>query len=315
MNSYPKITIVTPSYNQGQFIEETIDSILSQGYPNLEYIIMDGGSTDQSVDVIKKYAHHLAYWVSEPDKGQSDAIHRGILHSTGELCNWINSDDVLAENGLKAIAETYLKNPQVDFIHGKNGIIDQDGHFKGWIQHPKDELDLRYLFSMPYGQQACFFTRKVYDKVRGINSELKFSMDFDLYTKIHLVAQAIQIDGHIGSIRLHEDTKTSNLQEVMHHENGRIMATMLHSVGCISEAHFMESLGFERYPDYVYKRQIPSEMLKEAFYKYLEKVFWYYHVLEDSGIGLKILNKLVACKRRTLMSKETFKLYKDLILK
>jgi glycosyltransferase involved in cell wall biosynthesis len=311
----PKITIVTPSFNQGQFIEETIDSILSQGYPNLEYIIMDGGSTDQSVDVIKKYAHHLAYWVSEPDKGQGDAIHRGILHSTGELCNWINSDDVLAENGLKAIAETYLKNPQVDFIHGKNGIIDEDGHFKGWIQHPKDELDLRYLFSMPYGQQACFFTRKVYDKVRGINSELKFSMDFDLYSKIHLVADSIQIDDHIGSIRLHQDTKTSNLQSIMYFENGRIMATMFYSVGLMEPYKFMESLGFSKYQSYTYIKQISPKLLNEAFYRYLEKVFWFYHNLDQSTVALKILNKLAASGRRSLFSRETIKLYKDLILK
>lgn len=95
---WPKISIVTPSFNQGQYIEETIRSILLQGYPNLEYIVIDGGSTDGAVDVIRKYEKWLTYWVSEPDKGQADAINKGLERCTGEIFNWINSDDILLPN-------------------------------------------------------------------------------------------------------------------------------------------------------------------------------------------------------------------------
>src|SRR5690606_10615120 len=112
LNKLPKISIVTPSYNQGQFIEETILSIISQNYPNLEYIIIDGGSTDNTVDIIKKYENHLKYWVSEADKGQADAINKGLQHCTGDIFNWINSDDYLESNSLFTIANAY--NPAID---------------------------------------------------------------------------------------------------------------------------------------------------------------------------------------------------------
>ena len=185
MVSFPKISIVTPSYNQGTFLEETIQSILSQDYPNLEYIIIDGGSTDNSVEIIKKYEQHISYWVSEKDKGQTNAISKGFAKATGEICNWINSDDVLAPNALKTIANAFIENPNVDFVHGKNGIIDSESKLTEWTQHPKDNLEIQYFYGMPYGQQACFFTKRIYDKVGGLNEKISFSMDFDLYTKIH----------------------------------------------------------------------------------------------------------------------------------
>src|SRR5688572_24844846 len=103
---WPKITIVTPSYNQGQFLEETIRSVLLQGYPNLEYIIMDGGSTDGSVDIIRKYEPYIAYWVSTTDRGQSHAINKGFSLATGHLMGWLNSDDVYAPNALMSIAQS-----------------------------------------------------------------------------------------------------------------------------------------------------------------------------------------------------------------
>lgn len=105
--NYPKISIVTPSFNQGQFIEQTILSVINQGYPNLEYIIIDGGSTDNTIEIIKKYAPHLSYWVSEKDKGQADAINKGLKYCTGEIFNWINSDDYLAEGALKKVATSF----------------------------------------------------------------------------------------------------------------------------------------------------------------------------------------------------------------
>jgi glycosyltransferase involved in cell wall biosynthesis len=115
---WPKISIVTPSFNQGQYIEETIRSILLQGYPNLEYIVIDGGSTDGAVDVIRKYEKWLTYWVSEPDKGQADAINKGLERCTGEIFNWINSDDMLTPNILGCIATSYVRNNGVSSVVG-----------------------------------------------------------------------------------------------------------------------------------------------------------------------------------------------------
>src|SRR5690606_31772171 len=115
---WPKISIVTPSYNQGQFIEETILSILNQNYPNLEYIIIDGGSTDNTVEIIKKYEDRITYWVSEKDNGQADAINKGLEQCTGEIFNWINSDDYLAKKSLYSIAIASIYNDNAKIIAG-----------------------------------------------------------------------------------------------------------------------------------------------------------------------------------------------------
>ena len=119
-----KISIVTPSYNQGHFIEETIKSVLDQQYSNLEYIIIDGGSTDNSVEVIKKYAKHLTYWVSEPDRGQSHAINKGFHRATGECLTWLNSDDWYVNDALKVFADGLQSNPHFGMVVGAGTIVD-----------------------------------------------------------------------------------------------------------------------------------------------------------------------------------------------
>ncbi|MEI7737070.1 MAG: glycosyltransferase family 2 protein, partial [Ferruginibacter sp.] len=121
---YPKISIVTPSFNQGHFIEETITSVLDQQYPNLEYIIIDGGSTDNTVEIIKKYATHLKYWVSEKDAGQANAINKGLQHCTGEIFNWLNSDDYLESGALQKIADTFA-DETVQMLAGKVRIFSE----------------------------------------------------------------------------------------------------------------------------------------------------------------------------------------------
>ena len=124
----PKISIITPSFNQADYLEETILSIINQNYPNLEYIIIDGGSTDNSVEIIKKHEKNIDYWVSEKDNGQSHAINKGFAKATGEILNWINSDDILAENALIKIAEAYLKRKNDNIVILGNGFeIDENG--------------------------------------------------------------------------------------------------------------------------------------------------------------------------------------------
>src|SRR5439155_11304713 len=115
---WPRVTVVTPSYNQGQFVEETIRSVLLQGYPNLEYVVVDGGSTDESVEIIRKYEPWLAYWVSERDQGQTHAINKGLARATGEVFAYLNSDDLFVPGALTAIGEAYARYPHADAIYG-----------------------------------------------------------------------------------------------------------------------------------------------------------------------------------------------------
>ena len=140
MNQLPKITVVTPSFNQGNFIRETIESILSQNYDDLEYFIIDGGSTDNTLEIIKEYSNQINYWVSEKDKGQSDAINKGLSRATGELFAWVNSDYILLPNCLQKIAECYLQNKKVDIIHSNSVYIDSRSYISKMVRVPKQTL-------------------------------------------------------------------------------------------------------------------------------------------------------------------------------
>jgi glycosyltransferase involved in cell wall biosynthesis len=210
---WPKITIVTPSYNQGEFLEETILSIVNQNYPNLEYIIIDGGSTDNSVNLIKKYEKHIHYLVSEIDLGQSHAINKGFGMATGAILNWINSDDVLCENALFSIGEAYLnrKNDNVVII-GKGYEIDENSVItqQRKVFHETENKSNLYLKikGRPI-QQAIFFSRKLNNEVGGINPMIRYPMDIDLYYKFgYLNPEIIILDTFVASFRKHSNSKT-----------------------------------------------------------------------------------------------------------
>jgi glycosyltransferase involved in cell wall biosynthesis len=206
----PPISIVTPSYNQGHFLEETIQSVLSQNYPNLEYIVIDGGSTDNSVQIIKRYEKHLAYWVSERDRGQTDAINKGLKRSRGEFVNWINSDDRLAPGALARIAEGVAKHPQADFVYGDTDILIEDGsvlqtrpetRFNGFI--------LRYGANV-FAQPSCFFRRTLAERIHWLNEELHWSMDYDFWIRAAAAgARFAHVEGVIGQFRLQGGSKTT----------------------------------------------------------------------------------------------------------
>ena len=181
MKEWPKISIVTPSFNQGQFLEETILSVLNQDYPNLEYIIIDGGSTDNSVEIIKKYADRLAYWVSEPDKGQSDAINKGFRKSSGEILAWINSDDVYYSGVLAKMAQYFVDHPEVDFIFGYHDDIDETGKILRRGTHfPYVAHAFRRGFAQ-ICQPTSFWRRSVWDSCGPLDENRHYLMDLDYF--------------------------------------------------------------------------------------------------------------------------------------
>ena len=185
-HAWPRITIITPSFNQGEFIEDTILSIVNQNYPNLEYFIVDGGSMDKTLDIIKKYKDKIEWWVSEPDRGQSHAINKGLERATGDLINWINSDDLLFPEALRQVAINFLNYPETDLIVGETARIDHNGYIKS-VSSPPSILSLllsyKYL-NIPIGQQSSFFTAKALKKVAYIREDLHIMMDQDLYYRI-----------------------------------------------------------------------------------------------------------------------------------
>jgi glycosyltransferase involved in cell wall biosynthesis len=220
----PRITIVTPSFNQAKYLPKTIESILSQNYPNLEYMIIDGGSTDGSVDIIKKYESHLSYWCSEKDEGQSDAIEKGMERSTGDLLNWINSDDLLFPGALGRIADAWMKRPQTDLVVGSQAFCDRNGRIFR-ISCPPSRASFSIKNWIPIGQQSTFFSRDAYRRVGGVLKELHAIMDQDLYYRIlKSGGNLFTINGLVGMIRYHAEAKTHCRKDLWEDEIPRFMS-------------------------------------------------------------------------------------------
>jgi glycosyltransferase involved in cell wall biosynthesis len=210
---WPRVSIVTPSYNQAQFIEETIRSVLLQGYPNLEYIIIDGGSTDGSVEIIRKYAPWLAYWVSEPDRGQSHAINKGWSIASGDLYAWINSDDRYKVNALANVTKVYIQNAALDLMYGDCELIDAFGSelavFLGDYSYT-GLLDF-WQKGLYYGitQQASFFSCGLIDRLGYLAEDLHYLMDYEYFLRAGPTIRANRVDHVIASFRLHDSSKST----------------------------------------------------------------------------------------------------------
>jgi glycosyltransferase involved in cell wall biosynthesis len=209
MNNLPKISIVTPSYNQGQFLRETIESVLEQDYPNFEYFIVDGGSTDNSVEIIREYEDKIDWWVSEKDEGQSDAINKGFKKATGELLCWVNSDDVLLPNCLQVVADYYMKNNKPDLIHANCLYIDQHGIIIKMIRVPRQTrfFMFRGVWSAP--APAVFFKASLFRNVGYLNPKYHLSMDLDIWMRMMKSGGKVCcIPQYIGAFRQHKNSKT-----------------------------------------------------------------------------------------------------------
>ena len=213
--NWPRITVVTPSFNQAQFLELTMRSVIGQNYPNLEYFIIDGGSTDGSVELIRKYAAHLDYWVSEKDDGQSDAIARGFDRASGELLGWLNSDDVYFPGALHAIGRACRERPGASIYAGGTAIgADGDGGIKKCSVPPHPRFWFPRMGLMSFGQQASFYSREVYRRIGGLSRHLYMRMDADLWRRLYEAdPRAEVISEMVGFIRFHEATKSSTARD------------------------------------------------------------------------------------------------------
>lgn len=208
---YPKISVITPSYNQAVFLERTIKSILGQDYPNLEYIVCDGGSNDGSVDIIKKYEDRITWWCSEKDKGQSNAINKGMKRATGDIVCWINSDDILLPGALNEYARLYNENPECSVFRAQTMRIDKNDNILYFHILPP-----LYPFFYKNGiigvpQQSWAWKRKeVFDKIGYINEECHACMDIEfLMRQLRAGLKVAHSNKFIGAIRIYDGTKTS----------------------------------------------------------------------------------------------------------
>jgi glycosyltransferase involved in cell wall biosynthesis len=207
---WPRMSIVTPSYNQGQFIEETIRSVLLQGYSDLEYIVIDGGSTDSSVDVIHRYAPWLAYWVSEPDRGQAHAINKGFGRATGEIVAWLNSDDLYEPGTLQAVGQYARANPEAQLIYGNMWLTNAEGQYMSHLRGSYTREKLVHFYRGYYGisQPASFFRQSLLRSIGPLDESLHYILDYDLLLRASEVCKFHHVDRDITRFRLLDRSKT-----------------------------------------------------------------------------------------------------------
>lgn len=218
MTALPRITIVTPSYQQADFLHRTLASIHDQAYPNLEHIVIDGGSTDGSTDVIREYAPRLAYWISERDGGQSDALNKGFARATGDILTWLNSDDVLLPGALHAVGQIFAQFSAIDWLTGRPANIDaadrlrvfpqQVGRRRGWIRRG-------WYHGRAWGfirQEGTFWRRGLWQQIgSAVDAQRHYTMDYALWQRMAAHADLVTVDRALAAYRSHAAQKTADL--------------------------------------------------------------------------------------------------------
>lgn len=208
-SAYPRISIVTPSYNQAQFLERTILSVLNQNYPNMEYIIIDGGSTDGSVDIIKKYEKYLAYWVSETDRGQSHALNKGVRQATGEFVGWQNSDDVYFPKAFQEISNIIRTDPTTLLVSGTVATIDEFDNVNRLTKFITPTFKRLLYEGMIMSSQGVFWRRDVHNHIGVFDQNYHHAMDYDFWIRLLKQGRATFIPRLIiGGFRVYSGTKT-----------------------------------------------------------------------------------------------------------
>jgi glycosyltransferase involved in cell wall biosynthesis len=205
---HPLVSIVTPSFNQAAFLEETIKSVLSQDYPYLEYIIVDGGSTDGSLEIIQRYADRLAWWVSEPDQGQADAINKGFSHASGEIFGWLNSDDTYLPGSVSQAVHYLLDHPEVGMVYADANLVDESGKVLGQFPAQQTSLERMLRGSVHIPQQTTFYRADTWKNVGGLDPSFYFAMDYDLWVRITKTTHPVYVRQLWANFRLHGEGKS-----------------------------------------------------------------------------------------------------------
>ncbi|MBK6645907.1 MAG: glycosyltransferase [Anaerolineales bacterium] len=219
------VSIITPSYNQAKYLEQTILSVLNQDHPRIEYIVMDGASTDGSVDIIKKYAGRLVHWESEKDKGQADAINKGFARATGEIIAWLNSDDYYLPGTIRTVVKVFEENPDVVLVYGNMLAVDENGKTFNTLNYKQLTLEDLLCFQI-IGQPAVFMRRSALQKTDGLDSTFHFLLDHLLWIQIAKHGRILHIDQTWSAARYHAEAKNVAKAAEFGREAFRILETI-----------------------------------------------------------------------------------------
>jgi hypothetical protein len=207
--STPIVTVVTPNLDQGRFLRHAVDSVLQQDYPHIDYLVVDGGSTDESLEVLRSYGSRLR-WISEPDTGQASAINKGFRDARGSILAWINADDALADGAVTRVVEAFSDRPDLGLVYGNGTILDEDGVVTGPFEFIEPFSLWRLLYNLDYIlQPAAFFRRSAFEDAGGLDEGLHFGMDWDLWIRLAAVSEVQYLDAELGCSREYGETKTS----------------------------------------------------------------------------------------------------------
>jgi glycosyltransferase involved in cell wall biosynthesis len=204
----PKVSIVTPSYNQARFLEDTLRSVLQQDYANVEYIVVDGASTDGSVEIIEKYADRLDWWVSEPDRGQTDAINKGFARATGDILAWLNSDDTYKPGAISEAVAFLQAHTEVGMVYGDTNFVDAEGNVIGKFNAQQTNLKRLRRGGVYIPQQSAFWRAALWQRVGPLDPSFYFAMDYDLWVRLAQVTEIRYTPQLWANFRLHGDAKT-----------------------------------------------------------------------------------------------------------
>ncbi len=219
----PLVSIITPSFNQARYIEQTIQSVLGQDYPRIEYIVVDGASTDGSVEIIKKYADKLAWWLSEKDSGQADAINKGLARATGEIVAWLNSDDYYLPGAVSAAVKIFEENPDVVLVYGNMLAVDERGNAFNTLTYKQLTLQDLLCFQI-IGQPAVFFRREVLSKAGMLDPTFHFLLDHHLWIRIAQHGRILHVDQTWAAARYHAEAKNRAKAAEFGREAFRVLA-------------------------------------------------------------------------------------------
>ena len=208
MDSQPLVSIVTPSFNQAKYLEATIQSVLAQDYPNIEYLVVDGGSQDGSVEIIQKYARRISWWVSERDQGQTEAINKGFAQARGRILAWLNSDDTYQPQAVSQAVDYLRTHPDIGLVYGDTHFIDSAGKVIGKFNAQQTNYKRLRQGGVYIPQQAAFWRASLWHEVGPLDPSFYFAMDYDLWVRLARIAELRYTPQLWANFRLHEDAKT-----------------------------------------------------------------------------------------------------------